>query len=150
MSRLPLRLAALLAALASSGCMMLPTYVADPGRAHAEVHVAGMYGDPSFCRTGMPGFDLPAADAAGRVPMPSGERVTMADWIYIDLYTVAYSCRPLVSFQPKEGARYVAATGMDGQRCWIELVREDDATRTGLALEPSAAPVPHCNPHRPR
>lgn len=150
MSRLPLRLAALLAALASSGCMMLPTYVPDPGRAHAEVHVAGMYGDPSFCRAGMPGFDLPAADAAGRVPMPSGERVTMADWIYIDLYTVAYSCRPLVSFQPKEGARYVAATGMDGQRCWIELVREDDATRTGLALEPSAAPVPHCNPHRPR
>lgn len=150
MNRRLLPLAALLAVAASSGCAMLPTYVPDPGRAHAEVHVAGMYGDPSFCRPGMPGFDLPAADAAGRVPMPSGERVTMADWIYIDLYTVAYSCRPLVSFHPKEGERYVAATGMDGQRCWIELVREDEATRTGLALEPSAAPVPSCNPHRPR
>jgi hypothetical protein len=137
------RLAAAVSLLAFGGCSTLPTY--EPAATEKTVNVQLLgYGAPSMCVDGRK-YRLDAKESAGAITtqIPVGQRVTLSRYMTYAGYQVTSSCNPSLSLIPKEGVGVILNTGLADGRCFIEVVREDRARDTGVALEPTVGP-PAC------
>lgn len=127
------------------GCMT--TYIPAPDEPMVTVRAVG-YGRPQLCKDGQFYWAPEVKDSPGGISVPAGQRITVGAHLVSDGYQVIYYCRPFLSFIPQVGQSYVMNSAMGGEgRCLVELVREDAATRTGLAIEPSVARA-NCSPRQ--
>jgi len=119
------------------GCAGMPPY--QPGADDVMVPIK-LFGDgrPQMCKDGR-NYSLATTDTSDTVKVPSGQRISLGAFMQYDGYNVIYTCRPALSFVPRPGQAYVANTGLNNNRCFIELVREDLSKDTGVAFEPSLA-----------
>jgi hypothetical protein len=70
--------------------------------------------------------------------IPANERISIGSITnYTDYSGLNLSCFPLLSFIPKEGEMYIMDTYISGNKCYIELVREDKTKETGVVVEAS-------------
>lgn len=128
-------LACIAAAAMLQGCMT--TYVPAPEEKMVTVHAVG-FGSPRMCKDGKMYWPPQAKGNSDAIQVPAGARVTVGAHMVTDGYNVIHYCSPYLSFVPTEGSTYVMNAALLGQgRCFVELVREDASSRTGLALEPS-------------
>jgi hypothetical protein len=135
-----------LAVAAFAGCSTTPTYVPAAGEVLVPLRFMGM-GKPQVCRAGQ-ALAL-ETDARGVARVPAGQRITVGAYIYVDNYNRNFDCSPWISFVPQPQSGYVAHAGLgESQRCFVELVREDAARETGVALEPTFRPDA-CRPPPP-
>jgi hypothetical protein len=72
--------------------------------------------------------------------IPASGRITVGRFLYYQGYQVHYSCYPMLSFDPRPDGEYVMDAGVTGDRCFIDLVRADGASPTGIAPERSVGP----------
>jgi hypothetical protein len=128
--------AALWAALLQ-GCVT--TYVARPDEPMVTVRAVG-FGRPQLCKDGKYYWAPEVKNVENGIGVPAGQRITVGAHLVSDGYQVIHFCRPFLSFEPRAGQVYVMNSALSGDgRCGVELVREDLATSSGLALEPSVA-----------
>jgi hypothetical protein len=117
------------------GCVT--TYQLKPGDELATVRNVG-HGQPQMCVDGKVYWPPEAKDIPGAFSVPAGNRLTMGAHLSSQGYQVVHYCRPFLSFQPKAGESYVMNSALSGPgMCGVELVREDNATPSGVTLEPS-------------
>ncbi|CAN7338980.1 hypothetical protein LJR118_004361 [Acidovorax sp. LjRoot118] len=139
MNSKPLGKVAVIAAVAAilQGCVT--TYVPQPDEPMVTVRTVG-FGRPQLCKDGKYYFAPPAKGIDNAVSIPAASRVTVGAHLVSDGYQVVHYCRPFLSFEPKLGQMYFMNSALSGDgRCGVELVREDRASKTGLAVEPSVA-----------
>lgn len=123
---------------AISGCAINPPYVPAKEEKTAVVRLLGM-STLTMCKGGT-FYDVSAQEAGGVAPVPAGERISVGSYMSYGGYNVTYSCYPFLSFVPKQGETYVVHSFLRGDRCFIELVREDKTKATGVTFEPSIGP----------
>ena len=120
------------------GCATNEPYVFSQGEKTASVKFLGM-GRPSFCRSGK-FYSFTPVENSSAVRIPVGERISVGTYMYFSGYNVSHSCYPFLSFMPKEGVTYVIDSNVRGNKCFVELVREDESKATGVGIEPSVGP----------
>lgn len=115
------------------------TYVPLPGEKMATVRTVG-FGTTQMCKDGKMYWPPQAAGDSKAVSVPAGQRLTVGAHLVSDGYQVIHYCRPFLSFVPVEGRSYVLNSALTGEgRCFVELVRDDADSRTGVAVESSVA-----------
>lgn len=131
------RLAAAGGLLVLGGCA-LPTYVPQQGETLATAKLYG-FGDPFMCRDGK-SYRLEVskgADGGDVVQLPVDKRVAIWRYMSVQGYQVITSCHPTLSLVPRQGVTLAIHSGLAKQGCFIEAVREDAGTDSGVALETS-------------
>lgn len=83
-------------------------------------------------------YNLPQPNSEGYIEIPSGKRITLSESSYFDQFNFSYSCYPSLSFIPKTGKKYIFNFYVHKHSCYVELVKEDNSTRTGVSIELSA------------
>lgn len=137
MSRTTNYLALGLCGVLLQGCVT--TYVPRPDEQMVTVRAVG-FGRPEMCKDGKYYYPPEVKGVPDAISVPAGQRLTLGAHLFSDGGNVSYTCRPFLSFVPVTGQTYMMNSALEGYgRCVIELVREDPATRTGLAIEPSVA-----------
>ena len=117
------------------GCVT--TYQIKPGDEVATLRNVG-HGRTQMCLDGKLYWPPDAEKTPGAFNVPAGSRLTVGAYISSEGYQVTHFCRPFMSFEPKAGQSYVMNSALSGPGvCGVELVRVDDATPSGLTLEPS-------------
>lgn len=101
-------------------------------------------GTPSICIDGQHmGLSETTNGTVRRVLVPAGKRITLHSGVYKNNGVVSAGCSVGVSLIPEAGTRLVLQTNLAGQRCFVNIVREDATTATGVAPEPTLA-RPQC------
>jgi hypothetical protein len=125
------------AVLLLQGCMSI--YAPAPGEQMATLRVVG-FGAPQMCKDGKLYHLPPAKDVPGALGVPAGQRLTLGAYLSSEGYQVIHYCHPFLSFVPRAGQSYVLNSALSGTgRCFIEVVRQDAFSATGLSVEPSVA-----------
>ena len=135
------RLAGAAAALTLSACNVLPIY--QPAPSDARITFVGL-GQPGFCSAaGRFKLDVTEENGVRSALVPAGQRLTLWSYMNFQGYQAMSTCHPALSFTPASRTAYVANAGLVNGKCFIELVRDDARTATGLAIEPTAG-APTC------
>jgi hypothetical protein len=70
--------------------------------------------------------------------IPTGKCLMVNAYRSASGYQVTHYCNARLAFDPEPGTTYVLNSGMvDQGKCFIELVKEELSTDTGVVLEPS-------------
>lgn len=132
---------ALLTLVALSGCTVFPVYKPSPAEATAPLKVSG-WGIITFRYCDQADKDRKQLDVDAKTLttlIPAGKRVVVNAYRSDSGYQVVHYCNVRLNFEPEAKSTYVLNSGMvDAGKCFIELVKEDLSTDTGLVLEPSA------------
>lgn len=124
-----------------AGCA-LPPYAPAAGEQTAQVTLFPG-GDAWMCAGGQR-YSLRMTDsAAPGVPVPAGRRITLGTHLAYQGNNSIASCQPAVSVAAAPGSTLVLYAGVGAGRCFIEVVRADATTETGVAVEPTAG-APSC------
>jgi hypothetical protein len=133
---------AVAAALALAGCAS-DTYLTYQPKAGDATLLVLQGGYPGMCsQDGSYRMEpVNAADphAVMRYSIPSGKRLTVEANMHHYATNITYSCNPSVSFVPVAGKTYALDAYMSKPACSAYVVRVDDSTATGVALEPTEA-----------
>lgn len=124
-----------------AACGVVP-YQPAPNEVLAPVKLVGI-GSPRMCLDGKM-YSL-SVDNHQTVKVPVGQRITLGSYMYFDGYSVSFSCMPRLSFTPAAGSSYVSNAGLVDQRCFMELVREDNTRDTGVVPEMTIGPPVACS-----
>jgi hypothetical protein len=73
----------------------------------------------------------------GQVKVPANRRIRIWRAFVAGGYRVIYHCAPGISFTPDPNVSYYADFEIRAERCSRLVYRQNPASRTGLALEPS-------------
>lgn len=123
------------ASLALLGGCATPPYSPAKGEKTAPVALAGT-GTLTLCR-GAERFQLWAKK--GVVQVPVGAPVQIASRMEVGGGNVNWICTSAVEFTPEPDIAYVFNDGLvSGNRCFVELVRQDAAASNGVVIEPTA------------
>ncbi len=125
------------ALLSLAGCG-LPTYVPQSGEPLATAKLYG-FGKPFMCKDGQR-YQLDVKEAPNgdsSVALPVGKRITVWRYISTQGYQVITSCNPSISLIPQQGVTTAIHSGLGKNGCFIEAVREDLQSDTGVALDTS-------------
>lgn len=121
--------------LLMTGCVVFPPYLAKPNEKTASVKLMGSV-EAVFCKNSE-FFSLPLEQNSDYVRVPANERITLETRLLYSGYNITYSCYPSLSFVPEEGGAYALHTYVREKKCFVELVREDNTTLTGIGIESS-------------
>lgn len=138
--RMAVWLAGIMAAGLVGGCTL--PYRSTPNAAHVPVTLVNTV-SPRICIDHQ-WFRLEVTEqgTTRSVMVPAGKRITlMADDALVP--SASSNCNPMLSIQPAPGTRLALHSAVAGYACFIEVVREDGSTPTGVAPEPSTGP-PQC------
>jgi len=69
-----------------------------------------------------------------------GERVNIGSTWKVNTGTWVFTCAAAVSFIPEVNQTYYVSHFTRGAHCYLEVVREDRSTLTGVAVESSSRP----------
>ncbi len=127
----------LIAILILGGCATAP-YAFKPDEKTASIKLMNM-GQAKFCRGGN-FYGMPAVEGTNSALVPVSERISVGTYMQFQGYNVIHHCYPFLSFLPKAGEKYVLHNYIRDNKCFLELVREDGASATGVSLEPSVGP----------
>jgi hypothetical protein len=133
--------AAILAAAVLPACM-LPVHPSAPN--DVTVRSVGLVGHTRMCTSGVD-YRVPEQleDGFRSSRLPAGKQLTVSRVMSFQGYNVTSTCTPALAFTPAEGKQYVINAGLVDGKCFIELVREDANTESGVAFEDSLA-QPSC------
>lgn len=129
-----------LALVTLTACNSLPTYKPDPDEKMVPIRVLGA-GQFSMCQSGVL-YSLPLTkptENTAYIQVPVGGKLGLSVYMSQDGYQHISYCNTGLSFFPKEGKAYVSNTGMRDQKCFIELVEQDDTKDTGVKVEPTVS-----------
>jgi hypothetical protein len=98
-------------------------------------------GKATMCKNGKL-YELDSTKRAD-LRIPVGEPVTFGTMIYFVAPEGKFACEPKLSFTPTEWETYILHGGVRDGICFLEVVREDVGSPTGVSLEYSAGP-PNC------
>lgn len=135
-----LKLLALLPLLAMTGCTVFPIYQPAANEVTTPLKVSG-WGIITFrlCTQldkDRRQLDIDPKTLTTRIPV--GQCLMVNAYRSASGYQVVHYCNAKLAFDPLPGTTYVVNSGMvDQGKCFIELVKEDLSTDTGLVLEPS-------------
>jgi hypothetical protein len=135
MTALPSRLSVLALAAAAACVTSRPPYTFAPGEAQARVFLVGdghvlLLENQRF-------YTAPAEPDSRYALIPATGPIGLGQLMRFGGYHVSTSCFPMVAFLPQPDASYAADASVIGDRCVLELVREDGTTRTGVRVEPT-------------
>lgn len=134
------RLLALLPLLAVIGCTVFPVYQPGPNEVTTPLKVSG-WGVITFrlcTELEKERRQLSVDSKTLTTRIPTGKCLMVNAYRSASGYQVVHYCNARLAFDPVPGTTYVLNSGMvDQGKCFIELVKEDLSTDTGLALEPS-------------
>lgn len=100
----------------------------------ASVAVAGI-GSLTMCREGKR-HQLWRKE--GVVQVPVGVPIQIASRMQVDGGSVNWTCQSAVEFTPQAGTAYVFNDGyLDANRCFVEVVQQDDRAANGVTVEPT-------------
>ena len=136
MSNLSRKFLLVLGLVLVTGCASNPPYpfTKEEKKAYLKgVNNVAMCKDGSF-------YTVTTPEGAKAAPIPAGGRVSLGTYMSYSGYNVTYSCYPFLSFNPHESETYLINTFVRENKCYIELVREDQTKETGVAFEPSLGP----------
>lgn len=137
------RFAPLLLALPLAACSVLPTYTPAGDKPSITVKVLGM-GKPQVCvGNQLHSVNVTHVDGYPTFKVAAGERITLRTFMHYQGYNVSSHCHPAISVVPKAGSTLLLNSGLDGNACFIEAVREDNSVETGVSLETSLG-APQC------
>ena len=126
----------------TSGCAVVPEYRAPQGAAVARLNLKSQ-GSKWICVSGQ--RQRLVADSTGYADIPVGSRLTIGSNYYNYVYGgVSTSCNPRSSIVPQPGQRYYIDFEIESERCYAFIFREDGASRTGLALDPTFGQSSDC------
>ena len=130
-------------ALSLAACTSVPTYLPPAGQATVSARFTGP-GHPSMCVDGTQyRLKLFTENDQLLAALPAGKRVRINAFQYYGGYQTSASCSAALSLTPEEGKPVIINNGLDGSRCYIAAVREDESTLTGVAIDPTGGP-PQC------
>lgn len=112
----------------------LPIYKHDPTQSTTKLNTTGM-SSPQVCTQGK-AYKLSITDD-GMAEIPTGDRIGIASAFYTGDGHMNYSCRPTISFTPQDNINYVGVLLFKNNACYLQILREDPSTPTGLDWEPS-------------
>ena len=115
-----------------TGC--LPLYQGEAGKPTARLNTADLKG-PQIC-TGGQVYRL-SSTFDDLALIPAGEQIGIASAFHTGDGYMNYSCRPSISFTPESNTSYVGVLLFKDKACYLQILREDPSTPTGLAAEPS-------------
>lgn len=132
------RLCAAAAALALGACSSIPVYTAASGDQIVRLKLSGPQASMTMCRAGVR-YVVPIAhaDDTASIVVPAAERITLQSNMVFVGYNVTSRCYPSLSLVPDASAQAIVNTGLYRNSCYIEVVREDMSTPTGVAIEPT-------------
>lgn len=116
------------------GCT--PRYVFSPEEKTAAVKILMNDGQVNMCRDGKL-YSLKIDHETGKALIPTGKRVALLKSVQYSGYQTTFSCYPRLGFTPKDGETYITDMNLIGNRCLLELVKENDSTDSSVELEPS-------------
>lgn len=122
----------------SVGCAISPPYPFAKDEKTASMKFLNMSG-AKMCRGGE-FYQLAPPEGKSEALVPVGARISVGTYMSYSGYNVTYTCYPFLSFEPKEGVTYILHNGLRGDKCFVELVREDKKAETGVSFEPSIGP----------
>ena len=135
-----LKLCALLALLAIAGCTVFPIYQLTATEVTTPLKVSG-WGIITFRSCTQPDADrrqLAIDPKTLTTRIPAGKCLMVNAYRSASGYQVVHYCNARLAFDPQPGTTYVLNSGMvDQGKCFIEIVKEDLSTDTGVVLEPS-------------
>lgn len=111
----------------------LPIYKNDPTQSNTKLNTAGMH-SPQICTKGN-AYKLSTTDDMAEIP--TGDRIGIASAFHTGDGHMNYSCRPTISFTPQDGINYVGVLLFKNNACYLQILREDPSTPTGLDWESS-------------
>lgn len=82
-------------------------------------------------------YSLKARDNSNTVKVPVGKRVSVGTYMSYSGYNMTYSCMPFLSFLPEEDAKYISDSNVVNNNCYIDLVKENPNSNTGVSFEGS-------------
>jgi hypothetical protein len=135
-SQIKFALLVLVSVFASACATQAPPYQFSPEESTANILRGGM---ADLCLNGKM-YTLSAAADDGSVKIPSGKRVSLANFMRFDSGNFIYTCKPAISFLPKSNATYYLHNYIRDNKCYMEVVKDDKSTEIGLAFEPSIGP----------
>ncbi|WP_398497543.1 hypothetical protein [Variovorax sp.] len=130
--------------LALSGCTAFPVYQPAANEPTVPLKVSG-WGIITFkycvIESDKSRQQLSIDDKTLTTSVPAGKPIMLNAYRASSGYQVVHYCNARLNFTPKAGNTYVLNSGMVGEgKCFVELVREDLSTDTGLVPEPSVEP----------
>lgn len=132
---------ALAAALALAGCTTVPVYRPTATEATTPLKVSG-WGTITIRACDQTHKDDRQLDVDPRTlttRIPAGRCLRVNAHRASSGYQVVHYCNVALAFDPMAGTTYVLNSGMVQEgKCFIELVKEDLSTETGVVPEPSA------------
>jgi hypothetical protein len=138
------RISTLLALPVLTACSTpMPVYAPDPSRPSTTIKAVGQ-SYPMVCiGTQMYDTKPELRDGIMTLTVTAGERITIRSLVQYTSGGVRSTCVPRISVVPRAGVTLLLNSGMDGNQCFIEVVRENNAASTGVSVEPSLGP-PQC------
>ena len=141
MNRRLLRLTSFLVLLLTlTGCTVFPIYRPAANEATTPLKVSG-WGIITFrtCnQLDKDRFQLDVDKSTLTGQIPAGQCLMVNAYRSSSGYQVVHYCNARLAFDPQPKTTYVLNSGMiDQGKCFIELVREDLSTETGVVIEPS-------------
>lgn len=108
-------------------------YAFAPDERYASVKL--VLGDTiSMCKDGKM-YKLDTEMGKDVVRVPVGSRISIGTYMSYSGYNVTYTCNPFLSFSPVEGQHYITDSNVITDNCYIDIVKIDDSTKTGLAVD---------------
>lgn len=95
-------------------------------------------------------YDVEPAPGTQLAVIPAGARITVGRYLYFQGAQRHYTCWPQLSFIPRPGAQYAMDATVVGEKCSIEVVREDPLSPTGVSLEKTVGPNDCFRPSAPK
>lgn len=121
-----------------AGCVINPPYTFTPAEKTASLTLLNM-SKATMCKDSE-FYSIARPEGKTDAPIPTGERISLGTFMQYSGYNVTYTCYPFLSFIPKEGEKYILHNFVRNEKCYVELVREDNSTVTGVKYEQSLGP----------
>ena len=135
-----LKLFALLPLLVVTGCTVFPIYQPTATEVTTPLKVSG-WGIITFRSCTELDKDRRQLDIDPKTlttRIPAGKCLMVNAYRSAAGYQVTHYCNARLAFDPEPNTTYVLNSGMvDQGKCFIEIVKEDLSTDTGVVLEPS-------------
>ncbi len=122
----------------ATGCVVNPAYEFAQDEKYTSMKVVYQK-YITMCRDGKM-YSLQTTYGSDYVKVPLGKRISVGIAMSFTSSNYSYRCKPFMSFLPKEGINYIADANVAFGKCYISMVKESDASITGVALEESIGP----------
>ena len=126
--------------LATTGCTVFPVYQPAATDVTTPLKVSG-WGVITFRACTQADSERRQLDVDRKTlstRIPAGKCLMVNAYRSDSGYQVVHYCNARLAFDPQPGTTYVLNSGMvDQGKCFVELVKEDLTTQTGVVLEPS-------------